>query len=108
MKLIIACGIFMFVASAQTATIAVEAPEPVELEQNLPIEGGEATKTLLFEVENNEQVDDPTKELTREKRQFGFGLGGFGIGIGLGGGYPYYGGYGGGYGYPGAYGGYGG
>lgn len=94
----------MLVARAQAASIAVEAPEQVELEQNLPIEGGEATKTLIYQVENNEKVDDPSKELTREKRQFGFGLGGLGIGIGLGG----IGGYGGGYGYPGAYGGYGG
>lgn len=47
----------------------------------------------------SEVINDPSKELTRNKRQFG--LGGFGIGVGIGGfgigGPGYGGGFGGGY-----------
>lgn len=58
-------------------------------------------KTLIYDVNSVETSNEPSKELTRDKRQFGFGgigigIGGFGGGIGgfnpgFGGGYGGYG-----------------
>lgn len=89
-------GVFVFLlylGAAQAASLP--------LESGLLPESASAPKSLIYEIESVEPSNEPSKDLTRDKRQFGFG----GIGIGIGG---FGGGYGGGPGFGGGYGGYGG
>jgi hypothetical protein len=97
MKVFIVSGILMLVVYTQAASIA-EVQEVQTLENSDESNSAPEMKTLVIEVEPSGKVDQPSSELTREKRQFGFG--GFGLpGIGFG--------YAPGFGYGGGYGGYG-
>jgi hypothetical protein len=86
MKVFIVSGILMLVVYAQAASIPEVEKNQIMSKNFLESNSAPEIKTLVIEVEPSEKVDQPSSELTREKRQFGYG-GGYGGGHGGYGGY---------------------